>query len=51
MTANVSIIVSSAPLFTALISRPIFREGQRLRGSFLLGFLLAMGGIGIMAVQ
>lgn len=51
MTANVSIIVSSAPLFTALISRLIFREGQRLRGSFLLGFLLAMGGIGIMAVQ
>ena len=39
MTANVSIIVSSAPLFTALISRLIFREGQRLRGSFLLGFL------------
>lgn len=51
MTANVSIIVSSAPLFTALISRLILREGQRLRGSFLLGFLLAMGGIGIMAVQ
>lgn len=51
MTANVSIIVSSAPLFTALISRLILREGQRLHGSFLLGFLLAMGGIGIMAVQ
>lgn len=51
MTANVSIIVSSAPLFTALVSRLIFREGERLRGGFLLGFLVAMGGIVLMAVQ
>ncbi|MGI6498244.1 MAG: DMT family transporter [Oscillospiraceae bacterium] len=44
LAANVSVIVSVAPLFTALLSRLIWRE-ERFRLTFLLGFLLAFLGI------
>jgi drug/metabolite transporter (DMT)-like permease len=44
LAANVSVIVSVAPLFTALFSRLVWRE-ERFHLNFLLGFLLAFFGI------
>lgn len=41
--ANAGVLVSVAPLFTALVSRVILKEP--LKANFLLGFSLAMAGI------
>lgn len=43
LAANVSVLVSAAPLLTALVSRVVLRE--KLRAGFYLGFWLAMAGI------
>ena len=45
--SNVGVIVSSAPLFTALFTAICFRE--RLRPSFFLGFCAAIAGIGLIS--
>ena len=47
LTANVSVLVSVTPLFTALVSRAIFKE--KLKANFLLGFTAAITGIIIIA--
>lgn len=47
LAANVSVLVSAAPLFTALVSRVVLRE--RLRANFYLGFAVAMAGIVLIA--
>jgi drug/metabolite transporter (DMT)-like permease len=47
LAANVSVLLSVAPLFTALLSRLVF--GERLKASFLLGFTTAMLGILLIA--
>lgn len=44
MAANISVIVSIAPIFTALLAH-FFLEGERLKRSFLMGFACAMAGI------
>lgn len=43
--SNVGVILSVAPFFTALLSRPVFRDEPPLGPGFLLGFLTAMAGI------
>ncbi len=43
LTANVSVLISVAPLFTALVSRAILHE--RLKTNFFLGFSAAITGI------
>ena len=43
LAANVSVLLSAAPLFTALLSRAAL--GERLKANFFLGFSLAMAGI------
>jgi len=43
--SNVGVIVSVNPCFTALFSRLVSRDGERLSGTFFLGFVLAMAGI------
>lgn len=43
LTANVSVLISVAPLFTALVSRAILHE--RLKTNFFLGFSAAIAGI------
>jgi len=45
--ANVSVLVSVAPLFTALLSRAVLKEP--LKANFLIGFLAAMVGIILIA--
>ena len=43
LAANVSVLLSAAPLFTALLSHAAL--GERLKANFFLGFSLAMAGI------
>ncbi|MGE4277730.1 MAG: DMT family transporter [Lawsonibacter sp.] len=43
--ANVGVIVTAAPLFTALIAWKSDGEGRRPSGRFFLGFVTAMAGI------
>lgn len=47
LAANVSVLVSVAPLFTALLAAAVFRE--KLRPGFFLGFAAAMAGIVLIA--
>ncbi|MBN1371248.1 MAG: DMT family transporter [Anaerolineaceae bacterium] len=43
LAANVSVLVSVAPLFTALVSRALL--GEKLKTNFFLGFTAAIAGI------
>lgn len=43
--SHVGVIISAAPLFTAILSRLFFQREERLGGCFLAGFVLAMAGI------
>lgn len=47
LAANVSVLVSVAPLLTALASRAFL--GQRLKANFVLGFSIAIAGIALIA--
>ena len=47
LAANVSVLVSVAPLFTALVSRLILKE--KLKAYFFLGFTVAIAGIILIA--
>ncbi len=44
MASNASVIISTAPLFTAILSSFVFK-GYRLGLNFIIGFLLAITGI------
>lgn len=48
--SNISVIVSVAPIFTALMAH-FFLDGERLKGSFLVGFVCAMAGIFLITFQ
>ncbi len=47
LAANVSVLISSAPLFTALVSRVSLNE--RLKANFFIGFTAAIAGIILIA--
>ena len=47
LAANVSVLISTAPLFTALVSRTVLNE--KLKTNFFLGFTAAMVGIILIA--
>ena len=49
LASNVSVIISTAPFFTALLSWLFLKEGNALRPAFLLGFCLAMAGIALIS--
>lgn len=49
--SNVGVIAATAPFFTAIFSRFFFKEEERLRPAFLLGFVIAMAGIALITVQ
>ena len=42
--SNVGIVVSIAPIFTAVLAH-MFLDGEKLKPSFFAGFLIAMAGI------
>lgn len=46
--ANVGVLVSTAPFFTALVDWLLF-EGRRPGANFLAGFVLAIAGIGLIS--
>ena len=48
LASNVSVIVSIAPMFTALLSRIVWKQ-EKLRKTFVLGFFLAIMGIAIIS--
>lgn len=45
MASNVSLIISTAPFFTAILTRLVSKEEGRLTPSFFAGFGVAMAGI------
>lgn len=47
LAANVSVLVSVAPLLVALVSRAVL--GEKLKANFLFGFMAAMTGIVLIA--
>ena len=45
MASNVGVIVTVAPLFTALLAALFLRGEERLPANFFIGFLVAMAGV------
>lgn len=45
MASNVSVILSVAPFFTAIISHIVFKEKGKIPVNFFLGFILAIIGV------
>lgn len=50
LTSNVGIIVSIAPIFTALLAH-VFLDGEKLKIRFVLGFIAAIIGITLVALN
>ncbi len=48
MASNVGVIVSIAPMFTALLAN-FMLENEKLKSSFVLGFVIAMAGISLIS--
>lgn len=51
LASNVGIICSTAPFFTALLSRLFLHGEERLRPSFFAGFAIAMIGIALISLN
>ncbi len=51
LAANVGIIVSISPFFTAIFTHFFMKKEERLRKRFLLGFVTAMAGISMISFQ
>ena len=51
MASNVGVILSTAPIFTALTARLAFRGEEKLRPSFFVGFAAAMAGIYLISLN
>ena len=49
MASNVGVIVSIAPFFTAILGHLVFKDGEKLYGSFFVGFIVAMAGISLIS--
>lgn len=49
MASNVGVIISTAPFFTALLSRVFDRTEDRLGAGFFAGFVLAIAGIALIS--
>lgn len=47
--ANVSVVVSSAPLFTFLLSYFLSGRNEKVSPGFIIGFFLALAGIGLIS--
>lgn len=45
LASNVGVIISTAPFFTAILTRITGKQEERLRAPFFVGFLTAMAGI------
>lgn len=45
MASNVSVIISAAPFFTAVLSHVFLRTEEKLKAQFFIGFIVAMTGI------
>lgn len=45
LASNVGAIVSTAPFFTAIVTRIFMKQEERLRASFFIGFAAAIAGI------
>jgi drug/metabolite transporter (DMT)-like permease len=49
--SNVGVIISVAPFFTAILSRLVLKNEEKLRVHFFMGFVIAMSGIFLISVQ
>lgn len=51
LASNVGVIISVAPFFTALLSHLFFKGADRLRRNFLIGFPVALAGVGLISLN
>lgn len=51
MASNISVILSVAPFFTAILSRIFMKTEEQLHLRFLLGFAVAMTGISLISLN
>lgn len=49
LAANVGVIISVAPFFTAILAHLFLRSEEKLRAQFLVGFVVAMAGISLIS--
>lgn len=49
MASNVGVIVSAAPLFTAIMSQIFLAQEEKLKGRFFIGFAVSMAGIALLS--
>lgn len=49
MASNASVIISTAPFFTAVLSHIVFKNSEKLHFNFFIGFVLAIVGICIIS--
>ena len=49
MASNVGVIISVSPFFTAILSHIFLKQGEKLRASFFIGFVVAMVGIALIS--
>jgi drug/metabolite transporter (DMT)-like permease len=49
--SNVGVIISTAPFFTAILSRLIFKNENKLQSSLFIGFVVAMIGVFLISFQ
>lgn len=49
MASNVGVIVSAAPLFTAIMSQIFLAQEEKLKGRFFIGFAVSMAGIALIS--
>lgn len=47
--SNVGVIISVAPFFTAILSRLLLKQDEKLRANFFIGLIAAMLGIGLIS--
>lgn len=51
LASNVGVIVSVAPFFTAILAHLFIRGEEKPRGTFFVGFVVAMAGIALISFQ
>lgn len=49
--SNVGVIISVAPFFTAILSKLMLKNEEKLKANFFAGFVIAMIGILLMSIQ
>lgn len=49
MASNISVIISIAPFFTAILTHLFIKSGEKLKVNFVIGFVVAITGIALIS--